>query len=125
MRSAGIRRTLAGITLGNATTPIAFSAGEVEAAGTDNSGATALPYAINHVTGADGDKGVILPAGSAGQFMTVYNSDGTYSLKVYPPVGGAINGGTMDAPILTVCQRPGYFFCTDTLTWVAIYTVGT
>ena len=42
------------------------------------------------VTGADGTKGVILPAAEVGDFVVLINNSAS-ALKVYPPTGAAIN----------------------------------
>lgn len=66
-----------------------LSTGVVAAAGTNQATATALTNDINYITGADGTKGVALPAGAIGMKITVENGDGTNLLKVYP--NGASN----------------------------------
>lgn len=61
----------------------------VAAAGSVQGDATAVKSSIVIATGADGTKGVILPAGMVGDEMWVFNSSAS-TLKVYPPVGAAI-----------------------------------
>jgi len=60
-------------------------------------GATALTGAINVVgtVGTTSD-GVILPVAEVGDSVFVRNA-GANTAKVYPPVGGAVNGGTANA----------------------------
>jgi hypothetical protein len=60
----------------------------VSAAGTVQGDATALAAQLNVITTAGANTGVILPAAGP---IWVRNS-GANTLKVYPPVGGAING---------------------------------
>jgi len=64
------------------------------AAGSDQSDATALTKGQNNVTGADGTKGIALPAATAGDEVVIVNTDPGELLKVYPVYGGAaaING---------------------------------
>ncbi len=64
------------------------------AAGAAQATATALTKNLNAVTGADGAKGVALPAAVAGEQILVINTDATNALLVYPVNGGndAING---------------------------------
>ena len=52
---------------------------------------------VNVVTGADGTKGVILPAAIAGIQVDVYSSVATNGLKIYPASGDDINDGTANA----------------------------
>lgn len=63
-------------------------------------GATALTAAVNVVTvvGTDGD-GVILPTRDGGSVVFVQNADAGQDIKVYPPVGGAIDGGSANAAV--------------------------
>jgi hypothetical protein len=62
-------------------------------------GATALTGA-NNVVGTVGttNDGVILPVAEAGDTVFVRNS-GANTAKVYPAVGGAINGGSANAAV--------------------------
>jgi len=76
---------------------------QVTAAGSVLANAAALAEGLNLVAGADGTKGVILPAGRPGATVYVANPTGS-TLKVYPPVNGTINNGSANASvnILTV-----------------------
>lgn len=60
----------------------------VTAAGSSQTDATAIQAGKVIVAGADGNKGVILPAVRHG-VITVFNNSGS-TLKVYPPSGAAI-----------------------------------
>lgn len=60
----------------------------VTAAGSLQTDATAIVSSKNIVAGADGTKGVILPAVGQGT-VTIFNNSAS-SLKVWPPVGAAI-----------------------------------
>lgn len=75
----------------------------VTAAGGTTSTATALTTAINIITtcalGADGVK---LPIVEIGDTIAVANATSA-NLYVYPPTGGAFNGGTANVPY---CMAP-------------------
>lgn len=64
-------------------------AGTVAAAGSVQGDATLVGMSLCIVTGADGTKGVILPAAEVGDSITIENNSGS-TLKVYPPTGSAI-----------------------------------
>lgn len=63
--------------------------GTVAAAGSVQGDATLVGMSLCTVTGADGTKGVILPAAENGDTLTLFNNSGS-TLKVYPPSGAAI-----------------------------------
>lgn len=70
-------------------------------AGTTQTQAGATPLTgANNVVGTVGttNDGVILPAGEVGDVVFVRNG-GANTAKVYPPVGGAINGGSANAAV--------------------------
>ncbi len=79
--------------LGNGLPSVAGGIGEATAAGSTNADAASINNGYAVVSGADGTKGVILPAGVKGNYVTVKNAGGS-ALKVYPPAGAAINGLT-------------------------------
>lgn len=73
--------------------------GTVAAAGSTLATGTAITNVTTYVTGADGTKGVTLPAGFIGQNYVIFNNGGS-ALKVYPNASTiAINGGTAGAAI--------------------------
>src|SRR5262249_13089551 len=84
--------------LGFASMPLLPEAA-VAAAGSAIGNAIALPSGVANVSGADGTKGVQLPAGVAAgssKVCVVLNAtDGV--LKVYPPTGGTINSLTANS----------------------------
>lgn len=97
----------------------------VAAAGSTQSDATALTGAVNTVSGADGTKGVILPAAIAGVPVEVYNEHATNGLKIYPASGDDINDGSTDAAITIEGKTLARFRALDSTTWAAQYTVNT
>ena len=89
------------------------------AAGSSQATATELTGTFNTVTDADGTKGVVLPipfAGDSSQYQPiyVYNSDATNNLKLYPPVGGAIDSGSANASITLVPGETRLVIATST-----------
>lgn len=113
----GIKRVLGGALFSVA--PI-FTAGSLAAAGNNQSTATLLGYTVNHVTGSDGTKGVRLPASRAGTMVVVYNASSGQTLAVYPPSGGAINGGTANAAISLAALTPAVFVATSNTNWAKL-----
>lgn len=76
------------------TTPSAVVVGTATPAGSTNADAGAVPSnSLVTVTGADGTKGVILPALAGGQTIRIKNVTAAI-LKVYPPSGAQINALT-------------------------------
>jgi hypothetical protein len=86
----------------------------ISAAGSAQSGATALVNTVNGVSTVATGTGVILYAGSGGDCQIVYNG-GANAVKVYPPSGARINAMvTNTAHVLatqTACQ---YWFLSST-----------
>ena len=80
---------------GDHTASIAAS---VTAAGTDQSGATAISNTFNVVGTATADQGVKLPTAAAGLLYTVSNGT-SVNVKIYPNTSGTINAGTANAAI--------------------------
>jgi hypothetical protein len=71
----------------------------VSAAGTDQTGATALSKTFNVVSTATENQGVKLPAASAGVLYTIINGTSA-NVKIYPNTSGTINSGAANASIL-------------------------
>lgn len=93
----------------------------VAAAGNAQGNAAALTGIVNNVTGADGTKGVVLPAAVAGLRRVVYNADTTNALKVYPASGDDINDGTADAEVSVPAKRIAIFeVALDGSTWTYV-----
>ena len=95
--TGNVTGNISGTVTGTVVQPVSA----VTAAGTNLSTATALSNGINVVGGADGTKGVKLPAAVAGTTIRVYSSVATNGLVVYANTGDTINGGasvTMEGP---------------------------
>lgn len=97
----------ANITLGSQASPAAT--------GTTNANGTVLTAANNFVTGADGTKGVVLPATpTVGQEVTVVNTNGASALKVYADAsgtGGTVNGGAANAAASLAANKGATYIC--------------
>ena len=71
----------------------------VSAAGTDQTGATALSKTFNVVSTATENQGIKLPTASSGVLYTIINGT-TANVKIYPNTSGTINSGAANASIL-------------------------
>lgn len=116
--------TLANVTLSSPviTTPTqTITVEAVAAAGGDQAAATAIADAcpkLAHCTGADGAKGVKLPAAAAGKIVYIKNADAANAiLKVYPAVGDAINAIAADGALSMAAKTAAVFVCLDGTTW--------
>lgn len=108
-----------------------FNVSTIAAAGTTNVTATAIgntaPFVlINNNTAANG---VILPTATyIGQVITIYPQLVTNAPKVYPPVGGTINSGTVDASVASTARKAIQYIAVETvaatgftgLNWVTV-----
>jgi len=104
---------------GNVTLPVAA----VAAAGSDNTNAAAIAnYGVVHATGADGTKGVKLPAAAAGKVVIVKNSDAANAvLKVYPGASDKINSGTATTGSLNMAAKTAAMFVAiDDVDWFTV-----
>lgn len=93
--------------------------------GADLAGAAAVSDVVCNVTGADGNKGVVLPAATAGRLFYVYNAVATNGLKIYPASGETINGGTPSAAVTIEGKTLATFVCAADGNWAAQYTANT
>jgi len=100
----------------------ATQASTVAAAGSTQADAASLQVGFNLVTGADGTKGAILPAGAPGRVVYVKNADAANAiLKVYPPTGGTINALSANAAISMALKTAAVFICgADGVAWYTI-----
>lgn len=97
----------------------------VASAGSAQGDAASVTADITTVTGADGTKGVILPAAVPGKVMRVYNAVATNGLKIYPATSGTINGGSADAAITIEGKTLCYLVGIDGTNWAATFTANT
>src|SRR5690606_19467818 len=91
---------------------------EASAAGTTQTTASAVAGAVVVVTNNSATNGIILDAVKGKQY--IISGALAAVTKVYPPVGGAINGGAVNAALSLVSRKPGLFVCIDGLNYLAI-----
>lgn len=94
------------------------------AAGSAQGDAALVKSSITIVTGADGTKGVRLPASFPGESCTLFNNAGS-TLKVYPPTGAAISVagtglGTGNAAFSQLTYKATSYVCQSATQWLAI-----
>lgn len=94
----------------------------VAAAGNAQANATAITAASGsavYATGADGIKGVQLPAAAAGYILHLKNEDNAI-LKVYPASSDAINALAADASLDMAARTSMTIWAKDATTWYSI-----
>jgi hypothetical protein len=116
--------TVAGIvnSKGETITPGASTA----AAGSTNADAATLPAGTSKVyptTAADDTKGVIMDVADqvTGRLVMIGNGVSNKILKVYPPIGGTINGAAANAAFSSASGKGVFMFClsSGSNTWLA------
>lgn len=78
------------------------------AAGNSQATALAVNAGVVQVTTTAASTGIILPAGTTGDRIKVYNA-GASTLSVYPPVGAAINSGAANAAFSVATTKSADF----------------
>jgi len=91
--------------------------------GTIQGDAAPIATTTTIVTGADGTKGVILPACGTGETVMVFNNSAS-TLKVWPPVGSAISVagtglGTANASYAHTTYANCLYTCVSATQWLA------
>lgn len=115
----------AGFSAGQAS-GVGGQGGTVAAAGSIQGDGTVLAPSINIVTGADGTKGVTLPAAAVGDEAWVYNNAAS-TLKVWPNVGAGITVtgsglGTVNASFALLTFKTGVFKMQSATQWFCVVT---
>ncbi len=91
------------------------------AAGTTQGTATQIPSEsaeFYFITAANGTKGVVLPAGTPGKFITIKNDEAANAiLKVYPATGASINAIAVDSAFSMPAKSEIMFTCYDGAVW--------
>lgn len=97
------------------------AAGAAQASAAPLNMTSAQAQAMFIVTGATGNNGVLLPTASIpGAEIVLISSAATNALLVYPPAGGAINYGTVNANQSITARKPVTFIALDTAgNWMA------
>lgn len=121
--ASAVERMQGGLSAGQAQ-GIGGQGGSVAAAGSVQGDATTVVASVSIATGADGTKGVILPAGSVGDEFTLFNNSGS-TLKVWPPTGAAITVvgtglGSANAAHSLLTFKTGRYICQSSTQYFAI-----
>jgi hypothetical protein len=77
--------------------------------GANQAAAAPLTGGVNHCNTTVASTGVILPTAASGPIV-VRNTNGTNALAVYPPVGGAVNAGTLNAASSLAVNTTAVFY---------------
>jgi hypothetical protein len=97
--------------------PVVQAVTTVAATGSTTADAALLGVVpFQRVTGADATKGVRLQPAAIGSQMEIHN-DAAAALKLYPPTGGKINGGTTNASVNVAANSPTRIRNIDGTNW--------
>lgn len=91
----------------------------VAAAGSAQTDATLIGANVTIVTGASGTNGVVLRKANNKYAALVYTSAATNALLVYPPSGGTINGGSVNASFSIPAKKTAAFYAITAIDFVA------
>jgi hypothetical protein len=94
-------------------------AASVTAAGTTQGGATALTKAVNIVTTATANQGVLLPTAAAGVSVTIVNTTAV-NIKIYPNTSDVIDEGTVNVAVNLAPYSSVQLVAQDTQDWYRI-----
>jgi hypothetical protein len=98
----------------------------ISAAGTDQSGATALSnsydlHRVGTVGSGAGVKFAALSAGSEGEHRLVnVLASAASDLLLYPPSGGTINGLSVNTPVTIERGQSSMLFALSTVDWISV-----
>ena len=101
---------------------VSMAVGSVAATGTNQATAAALADGFNLVTGADGTKAVVLPAGTAGRRVEIKNIANAV-LPVFPAGSNAINALSPSAALNMAAYSSCTLVTVDGTTWYSNPTV--
>ena len=87
----------------------------VAAAGTTQATATAVTDSFILINNNTAANGIVLPILNAGQEVWVFPQLATNAPLVYPPVGGSINAGTVNAGLATTARKLAIYTAIDGL----------
>jgi len=108
--------------LPDAVTESAFPILDIAATGTTQATAAPLTQNLTSINNNTAANGVILPVGNVQQRMILFPKLVANAPKVYPPVGGTINFGAVNASIAATAQATTEFLCIDNtgLNWISL-----
>lgn len=91
----------------------------VASAGSNQATAALIGANVSIVTGATGATGVVLRSAKNTSYGgMIYSNAATNALLVYPPVGGTINNGTLNAALSVAARKPATFYSIDNLNFI-------
>ena len=112
---------ITGTTSVTASGDLYVASATVAAAGANQGNAAQLAGGFTLVSGADGAKGVKLPAAAAGRIVIVKNNTSGQNLLVYPATNGKNNGGTATTGSLTMAGlTAAVFIAYDGVDWYSL-----
>ena len=91
----------------------------VAAAGSTQANAAAVSDGFTLVSGADGTKGVLLPAAVAGRTVILKNNANAV-LKVWPASGDAVNAIAADSNYVLAAYTSSLLVAYDSTTWYSV-----
>ena len=91
-------------------------------AGTTQATAAAMIGDAVCVPSAVEGSGLILPDANANDFFAVANEDQANTVLVYPPVGAAFNGTTVNTPVTLASATAALFFFTSPTKVICIFS---
>jgi len=98
---------------------LVLNSATVAATGTNQATAAAVTAGFTLVSAADGTKGVILPAASAGVVVIIKNGAGAI-LKIYPASADAINALSANASYDIASNTSTLLVAYDSTTWYSV-----
>jgi hypothetical protein len=111
---------VAGNVVGNVTGAINLPAATVAATGDSQATAAAVAAGFTLVSAANDEKGVRLPAATAGAVVILKNSVADKYLSVYPATGDKIDGGAADAGVDMDDGSVAMFVAYDATDWYSV-----
>jgi hypothetical protein len=91
----------------------------VAAAGSTQANAAAVSDGFTLVSGADGTKGILLPAAVAGRTVILKNNANAV-LKVWPASGDAVNAIAADSNYVLAAYTSSLLVAYDSTTWYSV-----
>jgi hypothetical protein len=91
----------------------------VAAAGSTQANAAAVSDGFTLVSGADGTKGILLPAAVAGRTVILKNNANAV-LKVWPASGDAVNATAADSNYVLAAYTSSLLVAYDSTTWYSV-----
>jgi len=116
----GLTGNVTGNLTGNVTGAINLPAATVAATGDSQATAAAVAAGFTLVSAANDEKGVRLPAATAGAVVILKNSVADKYLSVYPATGDKIDGGAADAGVDMDDGSVAMFVAYDATDWYSV-----